>query len=199
MNITELVANGYMAALDSQQELHQAWIKQSHKLAAIAGVAHLGAIQSGNRLDLLLRQLEAEYEPAPQGIADFSLDLRYSLAECWVLRMYEIIRAASVQLRIKGEENAKLTALKHHMGVVRMPIAKGEIQGMNKKAAQPIMLVYEDGTGATEYANDGTYVVPRQVCADTGSPMWCPVDIITGQSAQIRRIDLSNELLGLFD
>lgn len=199
MTITALVASGYMAALDCQNELHDAWIKQSYKMAAIAGIAHLGAIQSGNRLDLLLRRLEAEYEPCPHDVVDFSLDLRYSLAECWVLRMYEVVRAASQQLRLKGEENPKLAALKLRMGVVRMPIAKGEIQGTNKKAAQPIILVYEDGTGPTEYANDGTYIVPRKICADTGSPMWCPVDINSGTSAQVRRIDLSNELLEVFD
>src|SRR3546814_16011452 len=81
------------------------------------------------------------------------------------------------------------------MGVVRIPIATGEIQGMGKKAADPIVLAHEDGAGAKEYANDGTYVMPRRVCADTGSTVWCPVDVTTGHSVQIRRIDLSNELL----
>src|SRR3546814_6218161 len=81
------------------------------------------------------------------------------------------------------------------MSMVRIPIAKGEIQGMCNKAADPIVLAHEDGTGAKEYANDGTYVMPRRVCADTGSTVWCPVDVTTGHSVQIRRIDLSNELL----
>lgn len=78
-----------------------------------------------------------------------------------------------------------------------MPLAKAEIQ-QPKKATDPIVLVHEDGSDPKEYANDGTYVVPRQVCADTGSATWCPVDVTTGQSAPIRRIDLSNELLNIF-
>src|SRR3546814_20197725 len=81
------------------------------------------------------------------------------------------------------------------MGVVRIPIAKGEIQGMGKKAADPIVLAHEDGTGAKEYANDGTYVMTRRVCDDTGSTVWCPVDVPTGHSVQIPRIALSQELL----
>lgn len=198
MSVTSLVASGYCLAIDSQPDLHQAWIKQSFQLSGIAGVAHLAALQSSHRLDLLLRQLEAEYEPAPEGLVDFSLDMRFSLSECWVLRVYEVIRAAAAQLRAKHEKHEKLADLKHRLGLVRMPIAKGEIQQPNK-AAGPIVLVHEDGTDPKEYVNDGSYVVPRQVCAETGSPMWCPVNVITGESSQIRRIDLSNELLGLFD
>lgn len=198
MRVTDLATTAYVAGLESQQELHQAWIKQSFKLAEIAGIAHIATIQANNRLDLLIRKLEAEWEEPSDGTVDLSLDLRYSLSECWVLRAYEVVRAAAQQLGGQGAANERLAALKHRLGVVRMPMAKAEIQ-QAKKAAEPIVLVYEDGTGAKEYASDGTYVMPRQVCADTGSAMWCPVDVTTGQSSQIRRIDLSNELLGLFD
>lgn len=199
MSVTDLVASGYLAALDAQKELHEAWNKQSFKVSEISGIGHLAAIQSSNRLDLLLRQLEAEYEPAPEGLADFSLDFRFGLAECWVLRVYEIIRAASMQLRLNGKANEKVATLKQRIGLVRIPMAKVEIQGMGKKNSPVIVLTHEDGTGAKEYANDGTYVIPRQVCADTGSPMWCPVNVNTNKSEQIRRIDLSNEFLTLFD
>jgi hypothetical protein len=164
----------------------------------VAGVAHIGSIQANNRLDLLIRALESEWEQAPDGVIDYSLDLRYSLSECWTLRAYEVVRAAVQQLDAKGETNERMTALKHRLGVVRMPLAKAEIQ-QARKAKEPIVLTYEDGSGAKEYVDDGTYVVPRQICAETGSAMWCPVDVATGTSAQIRRIDLSNELLHLFD
>jgi hypothetical protein len=167
-------------------------------LAEIAGEAHIATIQANNRLDLLIRQLEEEWEQPPADVIDFSLDLRYSLSECWVLRAYEVVRAAAEQLGAKGGSNEKLATLKRRLGLVRMPLAKAEIQ-QAKKASDPIILVFEDGSGAGEYTNNGTYVVPRQVCADTGSAMWCPVDLTINKSVQIRRIDLSSELLGLFD
>lgn len=198
MRVTDLVGSAYAWCLDEKRDLHQSWIAQSFKLAELAGAAHIASIQANNRLDLLIRQLEDEWQQPPEHIVDLSLDLRYSLSECWVLRAYEVVRATAEQLGNNGVGNERLAALKHRLGLIRMPIAKAEIQRA-KKAPEPIVLVYEDGTGAKKYVNDGTYVMPRQLCADTGSAMWCPVDIVTGKSLQIRRIDLSNELLSLFD
>lgn len=197
MHVTELLANAYVHCLESSRDLHQAWIVQSFKLSEVAGVAHIATIQANNRLDLLLRQLESEWRQPPGDIIDFSLDLRYSLSECWVLRAYEIVRAAAQQLHRKNESHEKLATLKRRLGLVRMPVAKAEIQQASK-AADPIVLVHDDGSDPKEYASDGSYVVPREVCADTGSAMWRPVDISLGKSVQIRRIDLSNELLNLF-
>ncbi|MCW4461348.1 hypothetical protein OK349_06485 [Sphingomonas sp. BT-65] len=198
MGITDLVATGYLMCLDSKKDLHSAWISQSFKLAAIAGEAHIASIQANNRLDLLLRALEEEWEQPPEAVIDYSLDLRYSLSECWVLRSYEVVRAAAQQLYQNGDANEKVAAIKHRLGLVRMPVAKAEIQ-QARKVTDPIVLVHEDGSNPKEYANDGSYVIPRQVCADTGSAMWCPVDVLTGESVQIRRIDLSSELLTLLD
>lgn len=198
MNITNLVATGYVMCLDDRKDLHSAWISQSFKLAAIAGEAHIATIQANNRLDLLLRALEEEWEQPPEAVIDYSLDLRFSLSECWILRSYEVVRAAAQQLHQKGNANEKVAAIKRRLGLVRMPVAKAEIQQANK-AVDPIVLVHEDGVNPKEYTNDGSYVIPRQVCADTGSAMWCPVDVSTSKSVSIRRIDLSNELLTLFD
>src|SRR3546814_20658053 len=98
LRVTDLVTSAYMMCLGGKRELHQAWITQSFKLAKITGIAHLAAIQANNQLDLIIRQLEEEWEQPPKGSIDLPLNLRISLSECWVLRAYEVVRAAFAQL-----------------------------------------------------------------------------------------------------
>lgn len=196
---TDLITLAYSVCLEAKRELHDAWIAQSIKLSEIAGAAHIVNCQDNGRLDLLIRQLDEESKsgPAPGREIDFSLTIRFSLSECWVLRAYEVVRCAADQLK-NGAENAKLSELKQRLGLVRMPIAKAEIQ-QPKKAKEPIILAHADGSNPKDYANDGSYVVPRGICSDTGCAVWLPTDALTLQTIHIRRIDLSNELLTLFD
>lgn len=87
MRITDLVATGYVMCLDGKKELHQQWISQSFKLAEIAGVAHIATIQANNRLDLLIRQFEEEWEKASDDAIDFrwTCAFRFRNAGCCAL------------------------------------------------------------------------------------------------------------------
>src|SRR3546814_15489404 len=154
MRFTDCVTRYYSKVLGGKSERHQAWITQVFNLAEIPGVAHLAVIQANNQLDLIIRQLEEEWEQPPKGSIDLPLNLRISLSECWVLRAYEVVRAASAQLHTQGAPNEKLAVLKRRMGGGRIPIAKGEIQGMGKKARSEERRVGKEGvkTGRSRWS-----------------------------------------------
>ncbi|NIJ16556.1 hypothetical protein [Sphingobium vermicomposti] len=200
MTVTELLVTAFNAGMANDVELHEKWIWVTHKLAADSGVAHMGAVASDSRLDMLLRVMELErlerLKAAEAGEVDFADDIFMSLSECWVLRAYEVIRATWE--RHGRPKEGKIYTLVERLGLVRMPIAKGEIQ-QAKKAPGPILLVNIDGSEIKPYAADGSYVMPRGICGATGAALWIVANIKSGGSVEICRRDLSNEFLGLFD
>lgn len=200
MNVTNLLVTAFAAGMARDNDLHKKWVSVMHKLSADSGVAHLGAVASDSRLDMLLRVLESEsLEQVKSGQpaeAIFSGDILVSLSECWVLRTYEVIRATWE--RQGRPKEGKVYDLVYRLGLARMPIAKGEIQ-QSKKAAEPIILAHLDGTDPKPYADDGSYVVPRAICGATGAAMWIVVDTKSGKSVEVCRRDLSDEFLALFD
>jgi hypothetical protein len=109
-----------------------------------------------------------------------------------------MVRSVDEQLKLSNEPNERLAQLKRRLGLVRIPNAKSQIQG-KKSETLGIILAHADGSNPREYANDGSYMAPRGICSETGSAVWLPVDAATRQTTNIRRIDLSNELLQLFD
>src|SRR3546814_6911931 len=64
-----------------------------------------------------------------------------------------------------------LLALENRLALVRIPIAKGEIQGMNKKANRenPPMLVKAGDDTAEPYQADGSFIMPYGLCGETRS------------------------------
>ena len=203
MSVLKLLNAAQAIADQAHTDLHKQWISLSHKLMPIAGIAHVVAVQRVGRLDLLLRQIEAEVladmAKQPEERDFFAADVLSAQSEIWVLRAYEIVRAADQQLGEKAEGNASIIALKHRLGLVRIPIAKGEIQGMTKKRVknEPITLAREDGSDPKPYAADGSYLMPGRICGATGSFSWAAVDRETQRDDVIRRCDLANEMLAL--
>jgi hypothetical protein len=197
---TLLITAAFKLSMNNKTEMHEAWIAHSFKLKEVAGTVHLINAQRNGELDLLLRQLGEEAPKKPTGDIDYSLSIRSLLSNAWILSAYEMVRAADEQIRLKGEENNKLTKFKKRLGLVRVPTAKGEIQGKKGKNSNlnDIVLANSDGSNPKKYSNDGSYMPPISFCAETGSIVWCPVDAETKQSVWIRRIDLSDELLALF-
>lgn len=198
MRATDLITAAFSVCFTSKREVHEAWIAHSEKLGEIAGAGHIANAQDNGRLDLLLRQMDEEATAPPDTSIDFSLSIRASLSDCWLLCAYEMVRSADEKLKLRNEPNERLTQLKRRLGLVRMPIAKAQIQGKTSET-RGIILAHADGSNPREYANDGSYMAPRGICSETGSAVWLPVDAATRQTTQIRRIDLSNELLRLFD
>lgn len=205
MKATQLLAAAYGIAMANEQEIHKQWISISFKLAETAGIVHTVALQRLGRHDLMLRLLESERIEAmksePSSEPEWSLDLQFSLSENWLLSAYEVVRAAKEQLKRCGNDMPKLLALEHRLAIVRMPVAKGEIQGMNLKANRdnPPVLVKAGETEGEPYQSDGSYMMPRGLCVATGAALWLPVDIALGQTVEICRHDLSDEMLALFD
>lgn len=198
MRATDLVTAAYSICFESKPEIYKAWIAHSEKLGEIAGNGHITNAQENGRLDLLLRQMDEEAITPSAGEIDFSLNLRASLSDCWLLCAYEMVRSAAEQLKLRDELNERLSLLKHRLGLVRIPISKAQIQGKNSDT-KALILAHADGSNPRKYINDGSYVAPRGVCSETGSAVWLPVDATSQKTAQIRRIDLSNELLQLFE
>lgn len=197
MRVSDLITLAFNLSSIAQRELHIAWIAHSLELSKVAGDAHVVNAQRNGDLDLLLRRLDEEADKKGSGSIDFCLSIRSSFSNTWVLSAYEMVRAASEQMKLKKQEDKKLEALKYRLGLVRMPTAKGQIQGKERDTRR-MVLAHADGSDRKNYANDGSYMTPIGICPETGSAVWCPVDAKKGQSVPIRRIDLSNELLALF-
>lgn len=204
MNATDLLLAAYGVAIASDEELHKKWISVSYALGAVAGNAHVIALQRNGRLDLMLRLLERERlermkdDPSKEPI--WSLDLQSSLSENWLLSAYEVARAAKKPFKASGKDVSRLLALEHRLALVRMPIAKGVIQGMDRKPHKdnpPMLLKAGDDTPEL-YQDDGSYMAPCSLCAETGAILWYPVDMTTRETVAVCRRDLSDEMLALF-
>lgn len=205
MNATELLLTAYGIGMARDTELHKRWISISHKLGPVAGTIHTISLQRVGRFDMLLRVLEAErlemmLKPEPSSEPEWSLDLQSALSENWLFSAYEVARAAKKPFQA-GKDASRLFALEHRLALVRMPIAKGVIQGMDRKphSGNPPMLVKAGDDAPELYQDDGSYMMPHGLCGETGAALWCPVDISKGETVTICRRDLSDEMLGLFD
>lgn len=205
MKATDLLSAAYSIAMANEQELYKKWISISFKLAEAAGSVHIIALQRIGRLDMMLRLLESErlesMKAELSNEPEWSLDLQFSLSENWLLSSYEVARAAKEQLKRRGDDMFRLEVLEHRLALVRMPVAKGEIQGMHLKANRenPLVLVKAGDVEGGPYQADGSYMMPRGLCRETGAALWCPVDIALRQTVDICRRDLSDEILALFD
>lgn len=207
VNISKAFEAAYTACMATHYSTHERWIKVVHKLASIAGVSHLGSMSYTSRLDLVLRQLENErleqIQKPGSGEIDFSLDFMLSLSESWVLRAYEAIRSADEQERLRDRPNKKIKSFRRKIGLVRIPLAKGQIQDAHlrkyKAKGDPLLLYREGDAEPKPYENDGSYIIPSGLCPETGAAMWWPVDIEARSVVGICRRELSDEFLALFD
>lgn len=204
MSATDLLAMAYGMAMARDGKIHEKWVSTSIQFSSIAGTVHMITTQRIGRLDMLLRMLENErferIKAGPTGDVDWSLDIQFALSENWLLSAYEVARAAKEQLKRRGREMPTLLALENRLALIRMPIAKGEIQGMNQKAYKdnPPMLVKLGDTTPEPYQADGSFIMPHGLCEETGAVLWCPVDMKVGRTIAICRRELSNEMLALF-
>lgn len=205
MSATELVSTAFAIGLKRVKDLHEKWISISFKLGPIAGAIHMVSLQRVGRLDMLLRVLEDERLEAlrqgPNSEPDLSLDFQSALSENWLLSAYEVARAAKKPFKHSGKDTVRLLSLEHRLALVRMPLAKGVMQGMDRKANRnnPPLLLREGDDEPELYQDNGSYIMPHGICEETGSALWCPVDISKGETIAICRRDLSEEMLALFD
>lgn len=205
MKATDVLLAIYDDAVHRERELYEKWISISHKIGAIAGEASSIAFQRNGRLDLMLRLLESErLDRMRIGLIEepiHSLDLQVALSENWIMSAYEVARAAKKPFKTSGENSDRLFALEYRLALVRMPIAKGVIKGMDfsKNATHPPLMIRLGDDVSELYQNDGTYIMPMNLCEETGAIVWLPVDMKTRKMVAICRRDLSNELLAIFD
>jgi len=205
MSATELISKAFSIGLHAHEEFHKKWISVSYELERVAGAIHAISLQRIGRLDMLLRVLEGErLEFIKAGLSsepDLSLDLQIALSENWLFSAYEVSRAAKKPLQDSDEDPSKLLKLEHRLSLVRMPLAKGEIQGMNKRENRdnPPMLIKARDEQLECYQNDGSYIMPHGICGATGAALWRPIDITKHETITICRRDLSDEMLTLFD
>jgi hypothetical protein len=205
MNATNLLTTVYSGAINRDPELHNKWISISFNLGSIAGKIHTLALQRLGRLDMMLRLLEGErleiMKSAASHEPDWSLDLQFSLSQSWLFSAYEVARAAKKPFTASHQDASRLFALEHRLALIRMPLAKGVIQGMDRKSHKnnlPVLMRVGDETPEI-YADNGSYIMPQGLCGETGAALWCPVDISAGETIAICRRDLSDEMLALFD
>ncbi len=191
-------------ALINAQTLHQQWIQVMHRFGSQFGAANL-RMSHDARIDLLLRQLEAELLTRNHNVAEglFCFDVQIALSEQWVLSSYEILRSCCQFAGDRNLDVPKLKALRNRFALVRIPIAKYEIAGTNKKKPnimlEPIPAIDDADNSAKPYDVDGTYIMPRSICMKTGAIVWYPVDIAQNAAVPICRRDLSDEMLEIFD
>lgn len=205
MKATALLEGVYALGLANYPAVASDWVNVMHRLGATAGVAHTLSVSATSKLDIMLRQLESEHWEAIRAAqgesAGFATDLIGVLADSWVQSGYEPIRAACEQARNRKEEHVKLAALHYRLALVRVPIAKAEIK--DAKRLKPQLMLHPIGDGPDNspkpYVADGTYIMPKGVCGETGATVWYPVDLKSNQTVAICRRDLSDEFLALFD
>ncbi|MBP2563687.1 hypothetical protein J2766_000246 [Agrobacterium tumefaciens] len=184
------------------------WITVMHQLGSRIGLAHGVAMSSVGKLDMMLRQLESEHLeelalPEESEDASFITDQISVFSDSWLLAAYEVIRAA----RAQGATDPKIVSLYEQLTLARIPVAKAEISGAdrykNKHKVLPNLMLYPVGDGPDNspkaYAHDGSYIVPKGVCAETGAIVWYPIDLASQQTVAVCRRDLSDSFLGLFD
>ncbi|BBI20369.1 hypothetical protein EKJ_12160 [Qipengyuania flava] len=205
MSATDLVLTAFAIGMKRDEGLHRKWISISHKLGPVAGTVHTVSLQRIGRLDMLLRVLEDErlerLKAGQSANLDLSLDLQLALSENWLFSSYEVARAAKKPFQANSNDASRLISLERRLALVRMPLAKGVIQGMdrNPHKQNPPMLASAGDNGPELYRDDGSYMMSHGICAGTGSALWSPVDITKGETIAICRRDLSDEMLALFD
>lgn len=206
LTIADIMGRLFASALAKNEELRERWIAQSEKMGKIAGDAHLPSLQSNARLDIVVRLFESERDRGEKNFPDWNFQLQNMFSEYWVTKAYEVVRSANQQLDVKKQPDKKIKSLLHKLGLVRMPLDKAEIQGTgnasrNASRNGSLILALPDGSEPKQYEANGSYFLPRGICPQTGSIVWKPADVSTTpySTAFIRRIDLSDELLTIFD
>lgn len=207
MKAYELLQGVYLMGVASYPDETRKWITVMHRLRSQVGVAHTANMSSVGKLDIMLRQLEhehLEWLAAPQRNETALITDQISvLSDSWLLAAYEVVRAAKAQ----GCSEPRLVELYEQLTLARIPVAKAEISGAdryrNKHKQLPQLMLYPVGDGPDNspkaYAHDGSYVVPKGVCAATGATVWFPIDLTSQQTVDICRRDLSDSFLALYD
>ncbi|WP_312358127.1 hypothetical protein [Agrobacterium sp.] len=180
------------------------WRTLTTKVSSQFGAAYLSPMLSVSQLDLMLRQIEADYLAIMKNEEDdgFVGNMLVMLSESWLLAAYEIIRGMASR-----DPAGSAGILKKRLALARIPVAKAEIEGADahKKRFRelPNVLLGKigcDGTvEPTPYAQDGSYVVPRAFCTTTGSLIWQPIDLKEHAMIDLRRRDLADEFLCVLD
>jgi hypothetical protein len=201
------IDSALMIALRDQSELHRKWIVVRHALIGRYGVANF-RVAADARIDLLLRQLESELttrmregtEEAPES---FCFDMQVALSEHWLMSCYEIIRSCCQFARNREMSVPKLKALRDQLSLVRTPLAKYEIDKTRQKKPKIELVPVPVSEGADNsprlYDTDGSYILPKGVCQETGAIVWYPIDIKKQETVVVCRRDLSDAMLALFD
>ena len=185
---------------DSQDK----WRRASYALAS-AGHHLSTQVQFDGRIDILLRCWEKEFKDgfSTSNEIDFSMGHYSSLSRYWVFSMYETVRAYVERIKTK-ELTDDLTAknLRDHFAKVRMPLAKFEISGTNKKSAPEISLITNPpgiGEQPKKYERgDTSYYPVTEFDLSTGSIVWKVVVSNPPSQEQISRLSLSEKFLEIF-
>jgi hypothetical protein len=125
--VTDLIHKSLLDSIESRPGLQVDWVNFSFRLAQFNKNISYEAQQLGI-IDLLVRQLEDEYQPR---IADPSLDfqlvdrLRSALSVSWIIGIYDVIRMAFQT--VDGRKDDKLKSLYAKLELIRVPLSKREI------------------------------------------------------------------------
>lgn len=206
LSALNMINTAQLMSLVEFDDINRKWLALSIRFTAVGGVTAMTALQRVGALDCLLRQLEREMSVELDKPADHQLlmgpQILFDHSEVWLLRAYEVIRAAAEQMQDRKAQHAGLSAVKRRLALVRMPIAKAEIARPEIKAratGDPLMLrrVGGEPTEPEPYVKDGSYIMPTELCRESGSAIWHPVDLDVRQTVAIARRDLAEEILAL--
>ncbi|GAK70698.1 hypothetical protein RRU01S_13_00360 [Agrobacterium rubi TR3 = NBRC 13261] len=198
MKATTLLEKVYLIGLANFRNEASAWSKLSLTFSKF-GVAHSITVMNMSKLDIMLRQLErelvAEFANSQYDDNSFSTGLIVALSDAWLLGIYEAIRAA----RDMKPVEEKLDALYAALTLVRIPVAKAQLAGANRKFPSLLMVPAGDEVDDNQkpYAHDGSYLVASNCCTQTGAKVWYPFNLKTQKTDRISRIELSDQFLAL--
>jgi hypothetical protein len=184
-------------------DLPERWVALYFRMAHTFGV-EVDRHQPDFWVDLILRKMEDETfvrlrDPVAGEQVDILPTFQSTLSCMWVLSTYEAIRLAHET--DAGRTHAKLPTLRRRIEMVRVPIAKHEIAN-DQRIKDPITLVSLGPGDPKPQSYSGKdpspYYPPYLVETATGSTAWRVFDSKTGQTIDISRRALSDEMLALF-
>ena len=180
------------------------WTALSTRISQEFGGKYDAAVTRARSTDIILRQLERELleiiNDAGTETPALSVDMLMALSDSWLFTSYDVIRSIAPWANAGTNTCRNIIALHDRLDLIRLPIATAEVRSTNRAVEQIHTFPQDSGTMSASIDPDRpSTVIEKQVCAETGTIIWFPIDRTANKPLPICRLDLSNEFLSLFD
>jgi len=199
VTVTQLITVAFKLAASRHPELYRTWVTISHRAGSLLPDSMLAAtIQRTGEIDMVLRCMEDEFSPAPEGAGEadiFSFNYQKMLSELWVGAVYEIFRVLTCPER-KLVLDSNVSALARDLKLLRIPLEKYEIAD-HKNLEMERHPPKSDETDIYHYSKNDPkrrIIMPSKI-SSRGSVMWHVIDVKKDGSRWLERRALSERIV----